>query len=222
MLHAERMWVGCSKQNELGALETQCVGHIGYSLDDVPHFQCLGVSAMPYQADDGNTDSAEAIVLRGDGCGDGVIIGMRDARTTDITGNMKPGDTVVHSTGPHKAAQLQLKEETRQACLITQSRRSKRHMGVFLDGEEDTITINCGSAGTIHISKANGMVLTDQKGRASIQLCNGQVIITGEAVILGGRVPVMPLAMVPPGTVPTVPPAPPNLTTAAQGVWIGK
>lgn len=207
-VRAEIMEAGRSKVGELGQIETQCKGLGGYSLDDVPHYQCLGVAAMPYQASDGNTDSAEAIVLTGVASQDGVIVGMRDCRTAKIVGTMRPGDTVLHSTGPNQAAQLQLREEARQASLISKSKRTGKHFGVFLDGEADTLTVNCGKHGTIHISPADGMVLTDQTGKASIQLVDGKVIIMGQ-VILGGRVP----------SAPVLSGAPPGIQT--PGVFVG-
>ena len=86
---------------------------------DIPQMQCLGVSSAPWQADD--SGRCEGVVIGGAGSRNGVCVGARDTRTNDIVGNLKPGDTVVHTTGPSKAAQLQLKESKRQALLVTKT-----------------------------------------------------------------------------------------------------
>ncbi len=74
-------------------------------------FQSLGISSLPYQKDENGF--AECLVMRNVGGRDAVCLGARDTRSAKIVGNLKPGDTVVHSTGPSEAAQLQLKEEKR-------------------------------------------------------------------------------------------------------------
>src|SRR5690349_11024216 len=76
-------------------------------------YQALGFASMPFpKTSDGY---AECLVVRHCGGRNAVCLGGRDTRTASVVGNMRPGDTVVHSTGPNQAAQLQLKEEKRQA-----------------------------------------------------------------------------------------------------------
>lgn len=105
---------------------------------DVPLMQCLGISSAPYPA--GADGFCEAVVAVGVGGRDAVCVGARDTRTAKLIGNMKPGDTVVHSTGPEQAAQLQLKEAKRQAVLVTKGTDGKQVL-LALDGKSDKVTI---------------------------------------------------------------------------------
>src|SRR4051812_48496861 len=74
-------------------------------------YQGLGLSSLPYPKD--ATGYAECVVIRGAGGRAAFCLGGFDTRTASVVGNMKPGDTVLHSTGPNQAAQLQLKEVKR-------------------------------------------------------------------------------------------------------------
>lgn len=161
----------------------------------LPMCCALGVAAMPYPATE--LGAAEGVVESVPGV-DGLVIGARDTRTAAITGNMKPGDTVVHSTGPEQAAQLQLKEAKKQAVLCTKG-SDGRQVLVLLDGANDKLQIIAFGA-LIEMTSENGVVLTSETGGASIQLKGDTAIITATNVILGGRTPVAPvLAGAPPG-----------------------
>ena len=112
-------------------------------LGDLQVFQTLGVTSLPFPKDD--SGFAEAVVLRNVGGRKGVYVGARDTRTAKVVGAMKPGDTVVHSTGPKQAAQLQLKEDKRQSVLLSKDKRGK-HMAVTLDGENGKLQITARGA----------------------------------------------------------------------------
>lgn len=154
------------------------------SFGEVPLMQCLGVTSAPYPAD-GDGRYCEGVIASGIGGSDGVVIGARDTRTADIVGNLKPGDTIVHTTGPQQAAQLQLKEEKRQAVLVTKGTDGTQVL-LVLDGKNDKVTL-----------AAFGFVFNIDKTSASLVSPNGQnglvvsdsgVHVMGK-VILGGRTP---------------------------------
>lgn len=186
MIDAEVVDLGFADQDpDTGELRVQGKAMLGATYDQTTVMSQLGVTAMPYPATDDGT--AQAFVISGIAGLDGVCVGANDTRTAKIVGNLKPGDTIVHSTGPQQAAQLQLKEEKRQCALVTKN-DAKKDFGLFLDGNKNTGTLTVPKAGTIHITKDQGVVITDNTGKASIQLIDGKVIIMG-TVVLGGRIP---------------------------------
>jgi len=159
------------------------------SFDDTPVMCQLGVTALPYPADSGG--NAEGLVCKGIAGYDGIVVGARDTRSNSVVGKMKAGDTVVHSTGPEQAAQLQLKEEKRQCALVTKG-SNKKTVGVFLDGKDDKVTVT-GFGMVIEISDEYGISLVGKDGTAGISIHDGRVTIFGE-VVLGGKTPFMPVA----------------------------
>lgn len=190
---ADLVDAGAAKLDEsTGALLVQCKGAAvspeGDAPDygDAPWFACLGVTAVPYPADENG--GAQFIVSDDVPGVDGAVIGGRDTRSAKIVGNLKPGDTCVHSTGPQQAAQLQLKEEKRQAVLVSKDTRGQTIV-VSIDGKNDQINIT-GFEHTLEISREQGIVITD--GGAGIQIKNGVVSIWG-TVVLGGRTPFAPV-----------------------------
>ncbi len=126
------------------------------------------------------------MIVGGVGGADAVIIGARDTRTAKIAGNLKPGDTVVHSTGPKQAAQLQLKEDKRQAMLVTKGSDGKQAM-LLLDGKNDKVTI-AAFGFVIDISKSSGtMSLMSPNGQNGIVISDSGTRIMGQIVHnLGG------------------------------------
>lgn len=159
-------------------------------------FQALGVTSLPYPKDENGY--AEAVALRNVGGRNVVYVGARDTRTAKIVGNMKPGDTVIHSTGPRQAAQLQLKEEKQQAVLTTKSSAGKTMM-VILDGKNDKVQIT-GLGAIIEIDKS-GDVSIANKGGASILLQGSDIHLLGNVKLPGmnpGMVLVQSLPIVQP------------------------
>ena len=199
---AELVDAGAAKLDpKTGALLVQCkaapVSEEGDAPDygDAPVFACLGVTSMPYPADE---NGGAQLVVADDIPGvDGAVIGGRDTRSAKIVGNLKPGDTVVHSTGPKQAAQLQLKEGKRQAVLASKDTRGQT-MVAMLDGVNDKVQI-AAFGHIVEVSRENGICLVADGGGAGIQISGSIVSIFG-TVVLGGRTPTAPvLAGSPPG-----------------------
>lgn len=154
------------------------------SLDDAPVYSQIGVTAMHYPAtDDGHAEGLFALNIPGSA---GVMVGGRDTRTANIVGALKPGDTCVHSTGPNQAAQLQLKEQGRQAYLTAKTADGKDLVHV-LDGSAEQIAIS-GFNYIVEMKKGSGVTIANGTGNASIQLLDdGTVWIKGSRVLLGSQ-----------------------------------
>ena len=153
-------------------------------LGDGDVYQGLGVSSLPYPAD--STGKAEAVALRGVNGRPCTYVGARDTRSAAIVGNLKPGDTVIHSTGPSQAAQVQCKEDKRQALLASKDRDGKTIVAL-LDGS---------GGGKFQVVLA-GMILQMDAAEGSFSITNGKasIIMSGSAIILdgdlvlGGKIP---------------------------------
>lgn len=185
----------CTLGDKTKALLAQCKGPpVGDDETDAPDygdtpvFSALGVTSMPYpKTAEGNAQGVVALGVPG--C-DGALIGMRDTRTAKIVGNLKPGDTVLHSTGPKEAAQVQLKEDQQIAAIVTKD-SSGNTVALNLDGLGDQVQLIT-PWGYLEYSKANGVVITDETGKCAIQMKNGIGSLMGTWV-LGGRKPLAPI-----------------------------
>lgn len=212
--------LGGSKLDETGSPTWQVSVPITDDTNDVEGFgnsqvfQGLGLSSMPYPKDEDGY--AEGIFARNCGGRDAICIGGRDTRSAKILGNLKPGDTVLHSTGPSQAAQVQLKEEKRQVVLVTKDADGFNQI-LTLDGANKKFQLSVNGA-MFEIDPEGGITLTDASGGAGIRIANGQVNVFGR-VVLGGGTPNPAMAiMLGVGQVPG--PAAVLLTPAA-GVFIG-
>lgn len=185
--------MGAASLDGDGVLLVQCKGDAvdagGTAAPDfglAPMMCALGLTAMPYPA----TDEGSAEALVGDGIPglDGVVIGARDTRTAKIVGNLQPGDTVLHSTGPQQAAQVQLKEKKRQAVFRTVDTRGK-DMALVLDGKNDKVQLT--AFGHMFEMNRDAIVLT-HRGGATLVL-DANLIALLSTVVLGGKTPFAPV-----------------------------
>lgn len=178
-------------------------------------YQSLGVSSAPWPKDDNGW--AEAVVFKNCAGRTAFCVAARDTRSAKIVGNLKPGDTVVHSTGPSQAPQLQLKEATNGAVLLSKSKKTGKSMMIHIDGEN----------GTVQITHAGAMFEIDDAGDVSILnaagagfLIQGQDIFPTGTLHLGAGNPpgsfiMLGMAPVSPGGIGTIP------LTAAKGIALG-
>ncbi len=150
------------------------------SLGESESFQALGLTSLPFPKDDDG--HAEAVFIRDVGGRKGVYVGARDTRTAKIVGKMEPGDTVVHSTGPKQAAQLQLKEKKMQAALVSKDKRGKTMM-VMIDGENGKLQIN--AMGAMFEIDIDGDISLTAKGGANILLQGGDCYINANLHLPG-------------------------------------
>lgn len=147
---------------------------------DIDVLQGLGLTSMPWPAE--GDSYAEGALIRNCGNRNGICIGARDTRSAVALGNVRPGDTVLHSTGPNQAAQVQCKEDKRQVVLFTKDSAGKG-MVIVLDGKNDQIQIQ-GFGMIFEMSKENGIKIDTGKG-ASIMMDGEDVWINGNVHFKG-------------------------------------
>jgi hypothetical protein len=157
---------------------------------DAPMLMALGLHAVPYPPSAGG--HCEGLLAGGVGGLNGCVIGARDVRTASIAGNLKPGDTVLSTTGPNQAAQLQLKEDKRQAVLVAKKANGEQ-MLVSLDGNAETMTIAINGA-VIAVDTDGTISLIHPNGKSGLIIGEAGVQVVGK--LLGGvPVPGTSLAM---------------------------
>jgi hypothetical protein len=157
---------------EAGTTDVEEFGNIDSAM-------CLGVTALPAAAD--ANGHAEGIVERGCGNTDGVIVGGRDSRCASVVGNLKAGDTALHSTDSNASAQVQCKA-TRNIAIMTKD-SDGHNMLVTVDGKNDKIQI-AAFGGIIEMTKEQ-IMLTDPSGKSSIVMKDGTICLVGK-IVLGG------------------------------------
>lgn len=161
---------------------------------DVDMVSCLGVTSVPFPADDAG--HAEGVIIRDVGNSEGIVVGARDERCSAVYGSLAGGDSTLHSTDPGAAAQVQAKA-TRQIVLITQGSNGKNAV-IMIDGKNDKIQI-AGFGGMIEMSEENGISLAAPGGDASIIIKNKTISLNGN-VALGGAAAVPGVAFLAGGT----------------------
>jgi hypothetical protein len=155
---------------------------------NVDLMQCLGVSSLPYPPD--AAGHAEGILIEGIGGKPGIVVAAWDTRTFSLFGQAKPGDTILHSTGPNRAAQVLCKEEKRQVVLATKDEDGKPAM-VVLDGKKQEFQF-VGWGYGFKVSKKEGIVL--EAGKARIVVSPEGIRLEG-AITLGGQMAAQPPGM---------------------------
>jgi hypothetical protein len=197
--------IGSAKLNDnTGMVTAQCKGveHAdGQSPDygDVNLCFALGFAAVPAPANENG--SAQGLVLDDVPGQDGVCIGAVDSRTTQTYYELKSGETAVFSTGEGFDSRILFKDGL--VAIVVDDDKT-----IIIDRKNKKTQI-VGHGCLWEQSEANGTVLTDETGAASIQLKDGKVMLIG-TVVQGGRVPMSPMGL--PGT-PSLP---------APGVFYGK
>jgi hypothetical protein len=187
MSDAAIVLLGAARVTDKGVPLVQAVQPVTNDQDDIEPlgdaevFQCLGVTSIPWPKT--KEGYAEGLAILNVGGRDVVLVGARDLRTAKIVGKMKPGDTVVHSTGPEQAAQLQLKEKSRQAVLATKDSK-KETMLFILDGTEDEAMV-IAAGNVFKMSRKDGVIISDASGKGGIQIKDGTVRILGTLMLPG-------------------------------------
>lgn len=127
--------IGSSTRHPNNILTAQCIGEDeNDEISNTALFGQLGVTSRPYPA----TDSGMAECLL-DTISE-VIISARDTRIASVVGNIEPGDTCVHSTGPEQNARIFCKENNKVIALLVKDKNGK-DMGITIDGDNQKITM---------------------------------------------------------------------------------
>lgn len=180
--------------------------------DGAPVFGALGITAMPWPADD--RGNAQGLVEEGVPGHNGVITNMRDARAAGVVQELGPGETAIHSTGPDFDSLVLLKKQL-AAIMVGDD------CTIVLDRENKKFAVSCFGF-HFEMSPANGITLTTGQG-ATIQLFGPIASVMGQ-VVLGGRVPMfqIPYLSVPSQPLIGMPgPQGAQIGLPAMGVFIG-
>jgi hypothetical protein len=189
--------LGTTSQTDDGVPKIQAVSPIGdtdtdvESFGEIDQFQALGVTSFPWPKT--AEGYAEGAIARNVGNRDAILVGGRDTRTAKAIGKGKPGDTILHSTGPTQAAQVQCKEKRRQVVLVTK-RKNGEGILVNLDGEGDVIQIM--AFGSVFELSPAGVTMSN--GKATIALQGGNICLMGNVVLGSKPNPAMKFMMGPP------------------------
>ncbi len=217
MNSVEIVKLGASEQSaSTRAVGWQCVNPFTGD-DDFEDFgvvdvmQGLGITSMAWPADD--TGYAEGVAIRGAGNRAAIIIGGRDTRTAKALGTVRPGDTILHSTGPQQAAQVQCKESKRQVVCYSKDSEGTG-MVVMLDGTNDKYQVLARGA-MIEIAK-NGDISLVGAGGASIMLQGKDIFLNGN-IHMAGIPKGFVLMAGPPSGSPGGPASPPMLPVMGVG-----
>jgi hypothetical protein len=154
---------------------------------DVPLIQCLGVASMPFPED--GDGYAEGVVLDDIGGYPGIVVAAWDRRTFSIFGNLEAGDTVLHSTGPAKAAQCLLKETKKQAVLMTRD-KNDAIMCVMVDGKNGKLQLQAFG----HVFEIVEDGINIEVGDCGIRLSKDGIHMRG-ASVSGGMAPIPQMSM---------------------------
>lgn len=175
----------------------------------------LGVSACPAEAD--TSGQAQGLVCENVAGIKAMCVGGRDTRNASMYGNLKPGDTCVHSTGPKAVSQCLLKAEKRQAILATKDSKDRQIL-VVLDGKNDKLQVAAFGA-VLELSDSGEWSCMDKTGKGW-RLQGGTMHITAD-LLIGGMSPnpAMALMMGPKSGSPGGPASVPLLPV--MGVTIG-
>jgi hypothetical protein len=174
------------------------------SFDSAPVFGQLGITAVPWPADErGKAQGTVDETVPGH---NGVITSIRDARAAGIVQELGPGETAIHSTGPDFDSLVLLKKQL-AAIMVGDD------CAIVMDRENKRFTISCFGL-HFEMSEANGVVLTTDGG-AMLQLHGAVANLMGQ-VVLGGRNPIGPLCWSPTPVVGVT-----GSTAPTFGVFIG-
>lgn len=148
-------------------------------------FGALGVTALPAPEDD--SGAAEAVVAPVGGT-DGSVIASRDLRATGLYGQLKPGETALHSTGKGFGSQVLCKDKKVAAMAGPGS-------AMFLDGGAKRYAVQVGTSQIL--LESDGATIS--AGGCKIIMQGGTIYLVGK-VILGGVASMAPVAYGPGGS----------------------
>ncbi|HUU94561.1 MAG TPA: hypothetical protein VM487_02390 [Phycisphaerae bacterium] len=178
----------------------ECCELVGGDPDDrVPWGECpnmgaLGVTALPYPPSEDGTEFAQGVVIPDVGGNVGVIVGGRDSRTAEVYGQLSPGESALHTTGPDFDASVMCKDQL-VSIMVGDD------MCAVFDRKNKVISIT-GFGCLFEMSEANGVLIGEPDG-AGLSLKKGCAWLKGTSYMLGDT-PILPPAIGPqPGLVST-------------------
>lgn len=147
----------------------------GFDYGKPPVMCSLGVSSRPYPAD--SRGSAQGVVA--DISGDGAVIAAHDPRASGVYGEIQPGETALHATGPDFDSRALAKEQV-FAIVVGND------YVVSIDRKNKKIVVNS-PGGQIQVSEDSGITIVDSSGKGSLRLQDGVVALMGSVILGGGN-----------------------------------
>lgn len=144
-------------------------------------YQALGLTAMPFAAD--NDGYAEGVVLTDVGNTDGVVVGARDDRCAHVYANLKPGETVIHSTEPEAKSQVRCSPDGQVSIIVTDANGDTS--AFLVDGKNVKVQIAI-AEGLWEMSEENGLLMVAPGGKCSITMKDDTIMFVAKTVLLGG------------------------------------
>jgi hypothetical protein len=149
----------------------------GEDFGEMPIACALGITALPAPPSDDGT-CAEGIIEPDVGGFPGVVVAAWDARTTDVAGQLSPGDTCLHGT--HADA-------TKRAKVFC-----KENLAAVIVGNDLALTLDRGAKAVTlaafgHVLQVseNSILLAEKSGGNWIELKGGNNSIVGPTCIGG-------------------------------------
>lgn len=136
-------------------------------------FGTLGVAGMPYPPSQ-NGDSVEGIIAEDVAGTTGIVIAARDERTADVTGQLQPGETCVHSTGPAFDSRLFLKKGA--ASLVA---------GNSAIANLTTDAFRVAAGGSSYSMDGDGHTLTAPGGQSFVSITPDVIWLCAPTVLIG-------------------------------------
>jgi hypothetical protein len=134
---------------------------------DCATFGALGVTSMPAPAD--STGQCQGTIARNLNC----FLGMRDTRIADVVGQLQPGDTCLHATGPSHRARIVIKEATDSVTIMAKDK----------NGQDVIITL-----GALGLSmQCLGNIFQQDETGTVIGFKGNQIIINEQGITIGGK-----------------------------------
>lgn len=153
---------------------------------ELPLMFGLGLTALPAPPDDKGW--AEGFCVEG-GIYSATCVGARDVRSADVVGELKPGETALHSTGSDKTKRSRVfcKENT-LALLVGND------TGLIVDRENGTISIMLKGKVRMQIKDSDDSIVAVAKsGKAWLEIKNDRVNAVGK--VTNGGAASGPLAL---------------------------
>ncbi len=147
--------------------------------DEVPVVGSLGVTSAPH-----NETAARGVLLRNVSGAVGVVVGAFANALGDIVGNLVPGDTCVHGTGPNHGTRLFLKEQVVE--LVITGEGNNPDVLVQIDRSDNKAQIAI--AGHVaELSEDNGLRIDAEGGQASIIMKKDEIWLKCGKLKLGDK-----------------------------------
>lgn len=180
------------------ARATQGTGDGTRNIGDQVPVVGLGMTSMPH-----DESATRGVLLRNVSGAVGVVVAAWANKLGDLVGQLVPGDTCVHGTGPNHGTRLFLKEQVIE--LVITGGDDDNDPDVLVQIDRSAKKAQIAIAGHVaELSEQNGLRIDAAGGQASIIMKDDQIWLKCGKLLLSDT-PIQPIAtVVQPPTVPPV------------------